>query len=135
MTFTPSKHPRGASGSGKGGEFVPLSYNAKSNTGSGYGRKGGSTRVSQIQQDLNRLGDTDRAGHRLAVDGKDGPLTTSAVKRFQRQHHLPATGVVNLATGGAIRKAAAAKTTAKPKAKTTTKAKTTAKPKTPRKGK
>lgn len=53
-----------------------------------------------LQRALNRNG----ARPRLTVDGQVGPKTTAALKRFQRAHHLPATGRVGrraaLALGG-----------------------------------
>lgn len=83
MTWDASKHPRAAAGSAGGGQFAPLSYNAAKKTGSGYGSKTGDSNVKKLQQQLNRLGATDSKGNKLQVDGKLGPLTTSAVKRAQ----------------------------------------------------
>lgn len=60
-----------------------LSYDAKTNRGTGYGRPGGSRLVKILQQALNRAGFTDSRGRPLAVDGKLGPLTTSAIKSAQ----------------------------------------------------
>ena len=42
------------------------------------------------------------AGYRIAVDGQFGPKTQGAVKAFQREHRLPATGVVNGLTWDAL---------------------------------
>lgn len=39
----------------------------------------------------------------MAVDSQDGPLTTAAVRNFQRENNLPADGVVGAATGRLIR--------------------------------
>lgn len=70
----------------------PLSFNGRS--GTGYGSKGGDPRVRLLQQALNRAGIGDSAGHSLAVDGKLGPLTTSAVKAAQKQLGVKTDGVV-----------------------------------------
>jgi peptidoglycan hydrolase-like protein with peptidoglycan-binding domain len=39
---------------------------------------------------------------RIPADGAFGPQTLAAVQAFQRSHHLPATGVVTLATWFAL---------------------------------
>ena len=75
-----------------GGET--LSYDAKSNRGAGYGRKGGDPRVHKLQQALNRLGLKDGSGRKLVLDGKLGPRTTAAVKAAQHKLGLPADGKV-----------------------------------------
>lgn len=71
-----TRPPRRGAGSGT------LSYDGRS--GTGYGRPGGDARVKDLQQALNRLGLKDRNGKPLAVDGKLGPLTDSAVKAAQK---------------------------------------------------
>jgi hypothetical protein len=63
-------------------------------TGTGYGIQGGDPRVRSLQQALNRLGLLDSSGNELAVDGRYGPRTTSAVKRLQKALGLPADGKV-----------------------------------------
>lgn len=100
------KHPRGAVGGGKGGQFVALSYDSGSNTGTGYGSKQGDGRVKQAQQALNRLGIKDKNGKPLVIDGKYGPLTTSAVAAWQKKNGIkPANGkltpaLIKQLTGG-----------------------------------
>lgn len=90
-----SKHPRGAAGSGKGGQFVALSYDSKRNVGTGYGSKQGDKRVVALQKALNRLGLKDKNGNRLVIDGKLGPLTTSSIIAAQKRLGLkPADGKV-----------------------------------------
>jgi peptidoglycan hydrolase-like protein with peptidoglycan-binding domain len=54
-------------------------------------------RVMALQRQLNWLGFEPGA-----ADGRYGPLTTGAVKRFQEAHHLPADGVVGRATADAL---------------------------------
>jgi hypothetical protein len=83
-TFDASKHPRAAAGSSTGGQFAPLSYSAKKNTGSGYGKRGGDKNVTRLQRALNRLKITDSHSRPLKVDGMLGPLTTSAVKKAKQ---------------------------------------------------
>lgn len=39
---------------------------------------------------------------KIKVDGVYGPKTTAAVKRFQKAHHLPPTGIVDHATWSAL---------------------------------
>jgi len=87
------KHPRGKAGSGKGGQFVALSYDSGRNVGTGYGSRQGDNRVKQVQQALNRLGIKDKNGKPLVLDGKYGPLTTSAVAAWQKKNGIkPANG-------------------------------------------
>lgn len=69
-----------------------LHFDGKS--GTGYGIKGGDPRVRTLQQAINRLGLTDSHGQELAVDGRYGPRTTSAVKKLQAALGLPADGKV-----------------------------------------
>lgn len=122
-TFNEQAHPRAPKGSNTGGEFAPgkagksgssktgakktpahhsgssghsdtLSYDPKANQGTGYGSKGGDSRVKTLQSALNRLGLTDGKGNKLAVDGKLGPLTTEAVKAAQKRLGLAQDGKV-----------------------------------------
>lgn len=51
-----------------------------------------------IQEALNKAGRTPK----LKVDGIYGPLTTNAVKWFQRKHKLSATGTMNKETRAAL---------------------------------
>lgn len=117
MAFTEQLHPRGTGA--VGGQFVAagasksaapagrtagkkavaakkgggnLSFDGK--RGAGYGVKGGDKRVKALQTALNKLGLTDGAGKKLAVDGKLGPRTTAAIKKAQRKLGLKADGVV-----------------------------------------
>jgi len=71
-----------------------LGYDPASNHGTGYGHKGGDRRVRALQEALNRLGLTDMHGKKLAVDGKLGPLTTSAIKAAQLRLGMRPTGVI-----------------------------------------
>lgn len=93
--FDETKHKRGAAGSGKGGQFVAMSYDSKRNVGTGYGSKQGDSRVKKLQTALNRLGLKDKNGKPLKVDGKLGPLTTSSIIAAQRRLGIkPADGKV-----------------------------------------
>ena len=47
-------------------------------------------RVKELQRQLHRLGLEPGM-----VDGRYGPLTTQAVKRFQEAHNLPADGITD----------------------------------------
>lgn len=104
MGWTAELHPRGKKGTTTGGKFVAqgdggmpkgtLSYDPKTGKGTGYGVRGGDRKVRQLQQQLNRLGVTDSHGRPLAIDGKLGPLTTSAVKDLQRRLGVKADGMV-----------------------------------------
>jgi peptidoglycan hydrolase-like protein with peptidoglycan-binding domain len=69
-----------------------MSFNGK--TGTGYGMPHGDPRVRKLQTMLNKLGLKDAHGKPLAVDGKLGPLTTQAVKAWQKCNGMKATGVV-----------------------------------------
>ena len=66
--------------------------------------------VSNIQVNLNTL------GAKLVVDGSFGPATEAAVKAFQTQVGLMATGIVNQTTQDAIATAVAEKIAAEKKA-------------------
>jgi peptidoglycan hydrolase-like protein with peptidoglycan-binding domain len=63
--------------------------------------------TTALQQKLASL------GYNVTADGSFGPGTTAAVKQFQTDHKLPATGVVDQATWNAL-------LTATPTAATTT---------------
>jgi peptidoglycan hydrolase-like protein with peptidoglycan-binding domain/LysM repeat protein len=72
--------------------LVPASGLAADGTlarGAGYASQDGSQPVRELQRSLRRLGD--RPG---PVDGLYGPLTESAVERFQQAHGLATDGVV-----------------------------------------
>ena len=99
---------KAAAGKGGGGN---LSFDGK--RGAGYGSKNGDSRVKQLQQALNRLGLTDASGKALKVDGKLGPRTTAAIKKWQRSQGLKADGVV---TPALLKKMTSAKKAAPAKA-------------------
>lgn len=114
-----------AKAAAKKGDGDTLSFDAKSGRGAGYGKAGGDARVSKLQTALNRLGLTDSAGKKLAVDGKLGPLTTQAVKAAQRKLGVPADGKVTPALLAQLTSAKSltktpAKTAVKPVAKKAT---------------
>lgn len=127
VRYSPEQ-PRVEAGSASGGQFAAadsggrkksngdetLSYDPKSNRGTGYGIRGGDERVRKLQEALNRLGLTDQAGKPLAVDGKLGPKTTAAIKKLQKQLGVAADGKV---TPEFLKKALALKG-AKPAAQT-----------------
>lgn len=72
-----------------------LAYNPKTNTGAGYGMKGGDPNVKRLQTKVNALGLTDLHGKPLALDGKLGPLTTSSIKALQTRLGVTANGQVS----------------------------------------
>jgi peptidoglycan hydrolase-like protein with peptidoglycan-binding domain len=98
--FAAAKHPRAA-----GGLFAATAAAQTSRpTGEwaagpirrGTGRKGmPDARVIALQKKLNALGITDERGRPLLEDGIDGDHTTAAVKKYQKAHGLPETGVVD----------------------------------------
>src|SRR3954451_12875738 len=61
--------------------------------GSGYAQEGGSDAVRGLQRRLRRLGNEPGP-----IDGLYGPLTQSAVERFQQRHGLAVDGVVGRQT-------------------------------------
>lgn len=105
--WDPSKHPRAKAGSAGGGQFAPLSYDAKANRGTGYGSKRGDDRVRQAQAALNKGKFTDANGRPLLLDGKLGPKTTAALKRFQKAHGLKPDGKITPALLAALKKGGA----------------------------
>lgn len=98
MAYDEAKHKRGTGA--QGGQFVSsdgsksaaIGYDGK--RGSGYASAGGDGNVKALQKELNRLGILDSQGKQLAVDGKFGPKTTSAVRRLQKKLGLPVDGKV-----------------------------------------
>ncbi|MFC5571077.1 XVIPCD domain-containing protein [Lysobacter yangpyeongensis] len=69
------------------------------------GRGDKSPSVSQLQQQLHRLGYTGRDDHPLKIDGDFGTNTEHAVCAFQRAHGLHVDGDVGPATRAALAKA------------------------------
>jgi peptidoglycan hydrolase-like protein with peptidoglycan-binding domain len=65
--------------------------------GTGFSEPGGSEQVEAVQRELNRLGHG--AGE---VDGLFGPITESAVRRFQQASGLRVDGIVGLQTRRAL---------------------------------
>ncbi|HZE05759.1 MAG TPA: peptidoglycan-binding domain-containing protein [Solirubrobacteraceae bacterium] len=61
--------------------------------GAGYEQRAGSRRVRGMQRRLRRLGFSPGP-----IDGRYGPLTMRAIRRFQHARHLPATGVMGRRT-------------------------------------
>jgi peptidoglycan hydrolase-like protein with peptidoglycan-binding domain len=104
LSWDPKKHPRGKAGSGSGGQFAPLSYNAKANTGTGYGKAKGDDRVRAAQEALRKGKFTDAAGNPLRIDGKLGPKTTAALKRYQKAHGMKPDGKITPALLSALKK-------------------------------
>lgn len=140
MGWESAAHPRAGAGSATGGQFI--AYDSSKKTGTGYGKKGGDSRVKRLQKALNALGFTDMKKRGLEVDGQLGPLTTSSVKKAQAKLGLKQDGRVTPALltrleaqasakkkGGAasktadarIRQMVAKKTASKTTAKTTAK--------------
>lgn len=72
-----------------------MSYDSSKKTGTGYGKRGGDSRVSDLQKALNAAGFTDGKGRKLDVDGQLGPLTTAAIKKAQKALGMKPTGKVN----------------------------------------
>jgi peptidoglycan hydrolase-like protein with peptidoglycan-binding domain len=66
--------------------------------------------VKELQRELN----SQHLAPNLNIDGKFGPLTRRAVRRFQRKHHISADGIVGQSTGRELSKLSThAKTAAK----------------------
>ena len=53
--------------------------------------------IANVQSALQQLG-----YYTYAVDGKMGPLTQSAINRYQRDNRLPITGTIDAATAGSL---------------------------------
>src|ERR1700761_576204 len=68
--------------------------------GAGYRLPAGSRRVRSLQRRMTHLGFTPGP-----IDGRYGPLTTRAIRRFQRARHLAASGVIGLSTFVALKTA------------------------------
>lgn len=88
-----TEQPRVPAGSSAGGQF--MSYDSSKNKGTGYDKKGGDSRVIELQRALNAAGFTDGKGKKLDVDGMLGPLTTAAIKKAQTALGMKPTGKVN----------------------------------------
>lgn len=69
------------------------SYKEEEKTQSETGKNETTTATKEIQTMLNKVGQ-----YNLKVDNKYGPLTTAAVKDFQKKNNLTVTGNVNTAT-------------------------------------
>lgn len=72
-------------------ELKPLSGNS-------IGRRDKGDNVKQLQEHLNK------SGAKLEADGKFGPETQKAVRKFQRKHNLTVDGKVGPETMGALNK-------------------------------
>ncbi len=137
--FKEDEHPRAPKGSAGGGKFAKkgsgdgggsgsggsrrpgagvMAFDPKGKTGTGYGKRGGDTRVRALQQALNKLGFTDGSGKSLRADGEFGPLTSAAVRKAQQKLGLPVDGKVTPALLRQIVEAAARTAAPKPAAKT-----------------
>ncbi len=97
-----AKHARGA-----GGLFAATSAASGKPTGAWArgplqsGAAHGGTvdpRAKAMQLALNRAGITDERGRPLLVDGKPGPHTSAAVKKWQQAHGMKPTGTVDAKT-------------------------------------
>ena len=95
-------HPAAHHAAHTGPPHHTLAYNPKTNTGAGYGVKGGDPNVKQLQTALNKLGLTDSHGKPLKIDGRLGPLTTSSIKALQTRLGVKADGQVSPAFFGQI---------------------------------
>lgn len=85
-----SKHPR------KGGRFAPKG--SKDDDGKGVNNQGLSDeQVKKLQQQLRAL------GYNIAVDGKIGPKTRDALRKFQGDHGMTVSGRADSTTSGALR--------------------------------
>jgi peptidoglycan hydrolase-like protein with peptidoglycan-binding domain len=80
--------------------------------GAGYSEPHGSARVRALQRRLLRAGE--RPG---PVDGRFGPLTEVAVRRFQDRQGLAVDGIVGEATGGMLARRSAAPAPERPQAR------------------
>lgn len=90
-----------SSAMGSSSESKPMMGDASHTTGSqtpaGHAGKAGSPWVKSIQAALNR-----KEHAHLAVDGKMGMETRTALEKFQKTHGLKATGKPNKATEHAL---------------------------------
>lgn len=107
MGWDSAAHPRASSGTSTGGQFI--AYDSSKKTGTGYGKKGGDSRVKRLQKALNALGFTDMKKRGLEVDGQLGPLTTSSVRKAQAKLGLKQDGRVTAALLNRLEAQAAAK--------------------------
>ena len=77
--------------------YDPYSYYEYNEPIYGYGGESPEQIIANVQTALQQLG-----YYQYAVDGKMGPLTRSALARYQRDHRLPITSAIDPATLGSL---------------------------------
>jgi hypothetical protein len=96
--FNPSQHPRQPKGSPTGGEFAPGGSGTAPTSAHpvSQGSSNGA-QVKHLQERLNAL------GYHVKADGKFGPKTLAAVRKFQTDHKLKVDGLVGPKTTAKLR--------------------------------